>query len=75
MRTVDSYEIVVKGRLSDALVRGIGTEVVSCDGGLSYLLARDFDQLRLHTLFELLRDLNIEMLSVNAVSEERVALN
>jgi hypothetical protein len=69
---VDSYEVVVKGRLSDALVRGTGTELVECEMGLSHLLARDFDQVRLHTLFELFRDLNVELVSLNGVLDDRV---
>jgi hypothetical protein len=65
---VDSYEVVVKGRLSDALVRGTGTELIDCHAGLSWLLAHDFDQPRLRTLFELFQDLNIEMVSVNTLT-------
>jgi hypothetical protein len=62
---MDTYEVVVRGRPSDALVRGTGTEMVDCRAGLSRLLAVDFDQYRLHTLFELFRNLNIELVSVN----------
>jgi hypothetical protein len=65
----DSHEVVVKGRLSDALLRGTGTELIRCQDGLSHLLARDFDQPRLHTLFELFGDLNIELVSVKRVGQ------
>ncbi len=68
-----TYEIVVKGRLSDTLVRGTGTELIDCREGLSHLVARDFDQIRLHTLFELFRDLNIHLVSVNGVVPDPVS--
>ncbi len=70
---MDSYEVVVEGRLSDALIRGAGTELIRCEHGQSHLLARDFDQLRLHTLFGLLRDLNIVLVSVNEVTTDELA--
>jgi hypothetical protein len=70
---MDTYEIVIKGRLSDALMRGTGTELVDCQYGLSYLLARDFNQLQLHTLVELFRDLNIELTSVNVAASDHAA--
>jgi hypothetical protein len=62
---MESYEVVVRGRLSEALIRGTCTELIDCRAGRSRLLASDFDQFRLHTLFELFRDLNIELVSVN----------
>jgi hypothetical protein len=62
---METYEIVVKGRMSDALIQVTGTELIACEGGLSELLARGFDQLMLHSLFCLLGDLNIELVSVN----------
>jgi hypothetical protein len=40
-----------------------------CQAGLTRLLASDFDRIRLHTLFELFRDLNIELVSVNPAKE------
>jgi hypothetical protein len=69
---MDSYEVVVRGRLSDALIRGTGTELIDCRDGLSHLLAHDFVQFRLHTLFELFRDLNIELVSVNMAADGRL---
>ncbi len=65
MSHMDTYEVVVRGRLSDALIRGTGTEQIDSPAGLTRLLASDFDQLRLHTLLELFRDLNIQLVSVN----------
>jgi hypothetical protein len=70
---MDTYEITVRGRLSDTLLRGTGTELIDCRQGLSRLLARDFDQLRLHTLFELFGDLNIHLVAVNEVVPEPVS--
>jgi hypothetical protein len=66
---MESYEIVIKGRLSDPLVRGTGTQLIACEEGLSRLLAADFDQIRLSTLFELFQELNIELVSVNPAAE------
>ena len=40
-------------------------ELSSFQNGCTRLTALDFDQVRLHTLFALLRDLNIELVSVN----------
>lgn len=66
------YEIVVKGRLSPTLVAAIdGFEVVRCDRGLTHLVGWVPDQARLHSTFELLRDLNIELTSVNPIGSER----
>ncbi|MGD0313221.1 MAG: hypothetical protein ABSC90_12245 [Acidimicrobiales bacterium] len=62
---MDTYEVVVKGRLSPALIRGTGMELSCYQHGSTHLLALEFDQVRLHTFFGLLRDLNIELVSVN----------
>jgi hypothetical protein len=60
------FEIVVKGRLSPTLTAAIeGFEVSCCDGGLTHLVGWASDQARLHGTLELLRDLNIELVSVN----------
>jgi hypothetical protein len=63
-----SFEIVVKGRLSPTLTAAIdGFEVTCCDHGLTHLVGWVPDQSRLHGTLELLRDLNIELISVNPV--------
>jgi hypothetical protein len=63
-----SFEIVVKGRLSPTLMAAVdGFEVSHCDHGLTHLVGWVPDQSRLHSTFELLRDLNIELVSVNPV--------
>jgi len=62
----ETFEIVVKGRLSPTLVAALdGFEVSHCDHGLTYLVGWVPDQARLHSVLELLRDLNIELASVN----------
>jgi hypothetical protein len=64
-----SFEIVVKGRLSPTLTAAIdGFEVSRCEHGLTHLVGWVPDQPRLHGTLELLRDLNIELVSVNPVS-------
>jgi hypothetical protein len=61
-----SVEVVVKGRLSPTLAAAIdGFEVSRCEQGLTHLIGWVPDQARLHSTLELLRDLNIELVSVN----------
>ncbi len=61
-----SFEIVVKGRLSPTLIAAMdGFEVSRCDLGLTHLVGWVPDQARLHATLEMLRDLNIELVSVN----------
>jgi hypothetical protein len=62
------FEIVVKGRLSPTLTAAIkGFDVSQCDHGLTHLIGWVSDQARLHGALELLRDLNIDLVSVNPV--------
>jgi hypothetical protein len=61
-----SFEIVVKGRLSPTLIAAMdGFEVSRCELGLTHLVGWVPDQARLHSTLEMLRDLNIELVSVN----------
>ena len=61
-----SFELVVKGRLSPTLIAAMeGFEVSRCELGLTHLVGWVPDQARLHSVLELLRDLNIELVSVN----------
>ncbi len=63
-----SFEVVVRGRLSPTLTAAIeGFEVSRCEDGLTHLVGWVPDQARLHSTLELLRDLNIELISVNPV--------
>jgi hypothetical protein len=62
----ERFEVVVKGRLSPTLIAAIdGFEVSRCDQGETHLVGWVSDQARLHGTLELLRDLNIELVSVN----------
>lgn len=62
----ETFEIVVRGRLSPTLVAALdGFEVSRCDHGLTHLVGWVPDQARLHSVLEILRDLNIELTSVN----------
>jgi hypothetical protein len=67
----NSFEIVVKGRLSLTLTAAIdGFEVSHCEHGLTHLVGWVPDQARLHSTLELLRDLNIALVSVNPVQSD-----
>ena len=66
-----SFEIVVKGRLSPTLTSAMdGFEVSRCELGLTHLVGWVPDQARLHSTLEMLRDLNIELVSVNPKQSE-----
>jgi len=66
-----TFEVVVRGRLSTALLVAFGDFEAACSaGGLTHLIGRVSDQEALHRLFRQLRDLNIELVSVNPVGEE-----
>ncbi len=61
-----SFEIVVRGRLSPTLLAAIdGFEVTRCEDGMTHLTGQVPDQARLHSTLAMLRDLNIELSSVN----------
>jgi len=65
-----TFEVVVRGRLSTALLVAFGDFEAACSaGGLTHLIGRVSDQEALHRLFRQLRDLNIELVSVNPVGE------
>jgi hypothetical protein len=68
--TAECFEIVVRGRLSPTLMAALdGLELTRCDDGQSHLVGWVPDQARLHSLLERLRDLNIELTSVNPVRD------
>ena len=65
-----TFEVVVRGRLSSALTAAFGGfEATHFDRGLTHLIGHVPDQEVLHRLFGVLRDLNIELVSVNPVRE------
>jgi hypothetical protein len=49
-----------------------GFDVVRCEFGATHLVGWVPDQARLHSTLELLRDLNIELVSVNPVESPEV---
>jgi hypothetical protein len=66
----EMFQVVLRGRLSSTLLSAIDDfEVSRCEQGLTYLKGSVTDQAQLHNLFGLLRDLNIELVSVNAMDE------
>jgi hypothetical protein len=65
---VEMFEIVVRGRLTPMLVAALdGFDVSHCTDGLTHLVGPVPDQARIHGLFRILSDLNIELVSVNPV--------
>jgi hypothetical protein len=66
-----TFEVIVRGRLSPALVAAFdGFEQTHFDGGMTHLVGCVPSQGALHRLFHLLLDLNIELVSVNSVGEK-----
>jgi hypothetical protein len=64
--SAQSFEVVVKGRLSPTLVAAIdGFEVTGVEDGRTTMVGWIADQSRLHSTLALFRDLNIELVSVN----------
>ena len=64
-----NYEVVVKGGLSPTLIGAIdGFEAIRNDGGSTHLVGWIGDQSRMHGVLGVLRDLNIELISINQAS-------
>jgi hypothetical protein len=69
-----TYEIIVRGRLSPGLVAACeGFEAAEFDQGMTHLVGLVSDQKVLHRLLRVLRDLNVELVSVNPVTEETIS--
>lgn len=67
---VERFEIVVRGELSPRLVVALdGFDVSHCTDGLTHLVGPVPDQARIHSLFRILSELNIELVSVNPIGE------
>jgi hypothetical protein len=68
--TPQRYEVVIKGRLSPTLISALdGFEVTRFEGGLTHLVGWVTDQTLLHSRLEVLRDFNVELISLNASPE------
>jgi hypothetical protein len=67
---VERFEIVVRGELSPTLVTALdGFDVSHCTDGLTHLVGPVPDQARIHSLFRILSELDIELVSVNPIGE------
>ncbi len=67
---IRTFEVIVRGRLSPRLIVAFEDfEATHCDHGMTHLVGCVPDQEALHQLFRLLRDLHIELVSVNPVEE------
>jgi hypothetical protein len=65
---IRTFEVIVRGRLSRALLAAFGDfEASDVEGGLIRLIGTDQDAL--YGLFRVLQDLNVELVSVNRVGE------
>jgi hypothetical protein len=68
------YKVTDRERLSPALVAAFeGFEAADFDRGVTHLVGVVPNQAILHRLFGVLRDLNIELVSVNPVAENTVS--
>ena len=68
---VRTFEIIARGRLSAGLVAAFeGCWATRCERGLTHFVGCVPDQEALHRLFHQLRDLNMELVSVNRVGED-----
>jgi hypothetical protein len=71
-----SYEIQVKGTLSPTLVVAIeGFEVSHVEHGRTTLIGWVPDQARLFSTLEVLRDLNIELMSLNPGPDQTISVS
>jgi hypothetical protein len=66
----EKFEIVVRGELSPTLLEAIdGFDAHYCTDGHTHLVGVVPDQARIHRLFQLLLDQQIELVSVNPVTD------
>ena len=71
-----SYEIEVNGTLSPTLVAAIeGFEVCHVELGRTTLVGWVSDQARLFSTLEVLRDLNIELISLNPGPDQPISVS
>jgi hypothetical protein len=66
----ESFEIVVRGKLGQEVLSAFdGFDASYCTDGHTHLLGVVSDQTRIHSVFQRLLDLNIELVSVNPVTD------
>jgi hypothetical protein len=66
----ESFEIVLRGRLGPEVLTAFdGFTASYCTDGHTHLVGQVTDQARIHRVFQHLLDLNIELVSVNPVSD------
>jgi hypothetical protein len=71
---IRTFEVIVRGRLSPALLVAFGDfEAAHVDGGLTCLIGHAADQDALYRLFRVLQDLNVELVSVNTVGDAPIS--
>jgi hypothetical protein len=69
---VETFEVVIRGRVSPTLLAAMeGFAASRCDHGLTHLVGTVSDQAQLHRLFQVLRDLNVELVTVTALDQRR----
>ncbi|HEY2556771.1 MAG TPA: hypothetical protein VGI08_06670 [Diaminobutyricibacter sp.] len=67
----ETYEIVIRGTLSPALLAAFpGFDVKEVEQGFTHLVGTVPDQARLHGLLDTVASLNIELVSVNPLSPD-----
>jgi hypothetical protein len=72
--STEKLEIVVRGTLGPSVLAAMeGFEVSYCTDGLTHLIGTSADQAKIHGLFRILSDLNIELISVNPVIDPDLA--
>jgi hypothetical protein len=65
--SAQTFEVVTKGRLSPALMISLHEfDLVRVEDGRSYLVGTVPNQAVLHAMLNVLRDLNVELISIQA---------
>jgi hypothetical protein len=72
--TAQTYEVVTKGRLTPPIVCGLaGFDLVRVRDGMSYLVGTIPDQAGLFDMLKVLRDLHVELVSIETVPTDEGA--
>jgi hypothetical protein len=67
------YELVVHSELGDRFASAFGGMEVHAGGGITRIVGIVHDQSQLHGLLDRIRDLGIELVSVNPIAESQPA--